>query len=78
FQILDDILDVTSDEATLGKPIGSDAESEKSTYVSLLGLDGAKNEAAALTKRAIDALAPFGEKASFLVQLAQSLLTRSA
>ena len=44
FQIKDDILDVTSDAATLGKPINSDIESHKSTYVSLLGLDGANKE----------------------------------
>lgn len=42
FQIVDDILDVTSDEATLGKPVGSDAENCKNTYVSLLGLEEAK------------------------------------
>ena len=59
FQIVDDILDVTSDEATLGKPIGSDAENCKNTYVSLLGLEKAQKIAAELTDKAIDALKDF-------------------
>lgn len=45
FQIVDDILDVTSTTEVLGKPQGSDLAAEKSTYVSLLGLDGARNKA---------------------------------
>ena len=46
FQVCDDILDVTGNELLLGKPVGSDAEEEKATYVTLLGLDGAKEKAA--------------------------------
>ncbi len=43
FQVIDDILDETSDVATLGKPIGSDKDNDKATYVSLMGIEGAKN-----------------------------------
>lgn len=77
FQIVDDILDVTSDEATLGKPIGSDAENCKNTYVSLLGLDEAQRIAAELTDKAIDALVIFGDEAEFLISLSEKLLSRN-
>ena len=78
FQIVDDILDVTSDVQTLGKPIGSDAELQKSTYVSLLGLDRAKAAARDCTAAAIEALAVFGENAAFLRSLAENLMTRTS
>ena len=77
FQIVDDILDVTGDAAVFGKPIGSDAANEKSTYVSLLGLDGAKAQAKALTEDAIAHLAVFGNDAQFLQTLAGDLLKRT-
>ena len=77
FQIHDDILDVTSDSETLGKPVGSDADNEKVTYVSLLGLDEARRLAAERTRAALDALAVFGEDADSLRQLAEALLTRN-
>lgn len=77
FQIVDDILDVTSDEATLGKPVGSDAENCKNTYVSLLGLEEAKKIAAELTRKAIDALGVFGGESEFLVLLSKKLLSRN-
>lgn len=77
FQIVDDILDVTSDEATLGKPVGSDAENCKNTYVSLLGLEEAKKIAAELTRKAIDALDVFGGESEFLVSLSKKLLSRN-
>ena len=77
FQIVDDILDVTSDEATLGKPIGSDAENCKNTYVSLLGLEEAQRIAAELTDKAIDALKIFGDEAEFLISLSEKLLSRN-
>ena len=57
FQIVDDILDVTGDEEALGKPIGSDRENEKSTYVSALGLDGSREAVSRLTAEAKEALA---------------------
>ncbi|MBO9512804.1 MAG: polyprenyl synthetase family protein [Variovorax sp.] len=56
FQVVDDILDVTADSATLGKTAGKDAASDKPTYVSLLGLDGARAEARRLLAQALDAL----------------------
>lgn len=60
FQITDDILDVTADTATLGKPQGSDAALNKSTYVQLLGLDGARHEARLHTDAALAALDNLG------------------
>jgi geranylgeranyl pyrophosphate synthase len=77
FQIVDDILDVTSDTATLGKPAGSDLGLDKATYPKIFGLDGAKQMALTLTSDAKAALAPYGEKASRLNALADYLLTRS-
>jgi farnesyl diphosphate synthase len=56
FQVVDDILDVTADSQTLGKTAGKDAAADKPTYVSLLGLDGARAEAAALLERSLAAL----------------------
>ena len=76
FQIIDDILDVTADAAKLGKPVGSDAENEKTTYVSLLGLEEARRLAAQRTAEAVEALSVFGEEADSLRQLALALLTR--
>lgn len=77
FQIVDDILDVTSDDATLGKPVGSDSENEKSTYVSLLGLEESKKLADELTEKAKAALEIFGEEKDFLAQLADKLACRN-
>ncbi len=76
FQIVDDILDVTSDAETLGKPIGSDAENGKSTYVSLLGLEKSAEYAEELTDTAKNALEIFGDEGDFLVQLADMLASR--
>ena len=76
FQIVDDILDVTATEQTLGKPIGSDAENGKTTFVSLYGLEGARRLAAQHNQAALDALAPLGETAAFLRKLADGLLVR--
>ena len=76
FQIIDDILDVVGDEKELGKPIGSDADSNKSTYVSILGIDKSKEYADELTKKAMDSLEVFGEEGDFLKDLAVSLISR--
>lgn len=76
FQIVDDILDVTATAEALGKPVGSDTENEKNTYVSLLGLEQARQLAAQRTEKALAALAGFGAEADSLRQLAQALLTR--
>ncbi len=77
FQIVDDILDVTASAQELGKPVGSDADNEKVTYVSLLGIDEARRLAAERTQTALEALAIFGEQAESLHRLAQALLTRN-
>lgn len=76
FQIVDDILDVTSDEATLGKPVDSDSANNKSTYVSFMGIDGAKAEAARYTGEAVAAIESLGSKADYLKDFAQKLLYR--
>ena len=76
FQIIDDILDVTADAAKLGKPVGADAENEKVTYVSLLGLDAARRLAQQRTADAVAALSVFGDDADSLRQLAEALLHR--
>ena len=76
FQIIDDILDVTASAEALGKPVGSDAENDKVTYVSLLGLDEARRLAAQRTADAVEALSVFGDDADSLRRLAEELLTR--
>ncbi|MBQ1948475.1 MAG: polyprenyl synthetase family protein [Clostridia bacterium] len=76
FQVQDDILDVIGDEALLGKPIGSDAKNQKTTFVTLYGLDGAKELLHSITEKAVDSLSPFGEKAAFLRELALYLENR--
>lgn len=76
FQIVDDILDVTSSEEMLGKPIGSDNENGKSTYVSLLGLEESERLAKELTQKAKDALDIFGGEKDFLIELADVLASR--
>ncbi|MBQ8469163.1 MAG: polyprenyl synthetase family protein, partial [Clostridia bacterium] len=75
FQVCDDILDVTGNELLLGKPIGSDAEEEKTTYVTLLGLEEAKQKAAEYTKEAFRVLEAFDET-DFLNDFTESLLKR--
>ena len=76
FQIQDDILDVVGDEAALGKPIGSDARSGKTTFVTLKGVDGCRALVARLTEQAAEALAPFGGEGAELRALAESLADR--
>lgn len=77
FQIVDDILDVTATAEELGKPVGSDDENEKSTYVSLLGLEEARRRAAAYTEQAKKALTAFAGDSADLSVLADALLVRS-
>ncbi len=76
FQIADDILDVVGDESKLGKPVGSDAENDKVTYVSLLGMDGAKQAAAEAMAAAQNALLLLGEQGWLLAALADYFCQR--
>lgn len=76
FQIVDDILDVTGDSTLLGKNTGVDSLSEKSTYVSLMGLDGAKKSVRELTDAAVSALSQFDGDTEYLVDLARRLAVR--
>ncbi|MCR5150689.1 MAG: polyprenyl synthetase family protein [Clostridiales bacterium] len=76
FQVVDDILDVTSTYEELGKPIGSDINNNKQTYVSLLGLKEADGFAKQLTREAVQALDIFGDRADFLKELAFTLCAR--
>ena len=77
FQIVDDVLDVTSTPEQLGKPIGSDSENGKTTFVTLYGVDGAMVLAQKLNEQICNDLQQhFGAKAAFLQQLAQQLLVR--
>ncbi len=76
FQIVDDILDIESDTATLGKPVGSDAENEKVNYVTKTGLAQAKKLAESLTKEAVDVLDGVDGDTEFLRELALSLSHR--
>ncbi len=76
FQIADDILDVTGDEATAGKRLQKDAGAGKATFVSLLGLDGARARARDLVSRAEAALAPYGARANLLIDAARFTISR--
>lgn len=76
FQIVDDILDVTSDTETLGKPVGSDDENEKCTYVSLLGLERSKEIVSELTAKAKEALKGFDGETKPLEDFADSMENR--
>lgn len=76
FQIMDDILDVTSTSAELGKNVGSDLAARKSTYVSCLGLEKSKRMLLHLTENAVKSLDVFGAKKEFLKTLAVNLSKR--
>jgi geranylgeranyl pyrophosphate synthase len=76
FQVIDDILDVQSDTATLGKTQGKDAASAKATYVSLLGLPGAREEAQRLLQAALESLDGLGAAAGALRDVARFIIDR--
>lgn len=78
FQIADDILDVEGSEAAAGKRLGKDAEAGKATFVSLLGLAGAKARAAELVAEAEAALAPYGSAAQNLRDAARYVIARNS
>jgi len=78
FQVVDDVLDATEDSATLGKTAGKDAAANKPTYVSILGLAPSKALAEQLRRQAHEALAPFGEQALRLRELADLIVQRKA
>jgi farnesyl diphosphate synthase len=76
FQVTDDLLDVEGDEANLGKKVGKDAAAGKATFVSLLGVAGAKKEARMLVDRAITRLEGFGKEADAFRQMGYFVLKR--
>ena len=76
FQIQDDILDVTGDFAQLGKPIGSDAQNHKTTYVTLNGLEKSKEEVSSMTEEAVSLLKQLPGDKEFLEALLMSLIDR--
>ena len=77
FQIKDDILDVESSTQLLGKQQGSDAANHKSTYTSILGLETARSEAAALYQQSMQALDIFADKADRLRAIADFIINRN-
>lgn len=78
FQIADDILDETGDEAQAGKRLHKDADAGKATFVSLLGLEGARAKARALVAEAESHLAPYGNKAQTLIDAARFVIARDS
>ena len=77
FQIIDDILDVVADPELLGKPVGSDDKNQKTTFVSLLGLEGAKKEAKKLTDEALLILDGFNGNTENMKAITKYLLDRN-
>jgi len=78
FQIADDILDIVGDQEKLGKPIGSDAENDKSTYPSLYGLEKSKELARQAVDEAVEALSIFDTKADPLREIARFIVERDS
>ena len=76
FQIQDDILDVTSTLEVLGKPIHSDDKNNKTTYVTLEGLDKARADVEAVSERALETLRSLNYRNEFLEELIRMLITR--
>jgi len=77
FQVQDDILDVTADTATLGKPQGSDAAMDKPTFPSIIGLQAARDKASQLHQQALQAIEGFGPEADILRSISHWFVDRS-
>lgn len=77
FQIQDDLLDVEGDAKTVGKAVGKDGVAGKATYVSQLGVEGARAKAADCIDKALEAIAPFGAQADTLAALARYVIRRT-
>jgi geranylgeranyl diphosphate synthase type II len=77
FQIKDDLLDVEGIEAVIGKKTGHDAETGKRTFVTYLGIDGAREKLQDYTAHAVASIDVFGEKGFFLRNMAEYLLSRT-
>lgn len=77
FQIRDDILDVTGDTDDLGKPVGSDADLMKNTYITMCGLDKSELLVKEFSQKAKDALSVFSDKNAFLLRLTDYLINRN-
>jgi geranylgeranyl diphosphate synthase type II len=78
FQITDDILDVIGDQNLIGKPVGSDEKNVRTTYISLFGVEGAKEKAEQSVQACMASLAVFGSEAEFLRDLARFTLSRTS
>jgi farnesyl diphosphate synthase len=78
FQIADDLLDIEGDPALVGKSTGKDVAAGKATFVSVLGIDGAKERLEQLVTEAETALAPFGPAAAMLIEGAHFVAARRA
>ena len=78
FQIADDILDVTGDAAKTGKAVGKDVDAGKATFVSMLGLEGARARAVVLVDQACAHLSPYGDRADLLKQAARFTIARES
>jgi farnesyl diphosphate synthase len=76
FQVVDDVLDAEADTATLGKTAGKDADNDKPTYVTLLGIPAARDMARNLHQEAMETLTEFGEAAQRLRELADFIVLR--
>lgn len=77
FQVVDDVLDAEADTVTLGKTAGKDADNDKPTYVTILGVPAAKKMAAELHQEALQSLSEFGDKAQRLRELADFIVMRT-
>jgi len=77
FQIVDDILDITATREELGKTAGKDQKAQKATYPSIWGLEESQRQAQQLVEAAVAELAPFGERATPLVAIADFIISRT-